>query len=113
MPQTLPLTTHIDESSSMKRTFRVKRVEFGNGYEQVAPDGINSSRDEWSVVYRNLTSAERDTLLNVLNAAQGWDYISWQAPGDAASKKWRINNEYSMSTNGNLWSVTVPLLQVY
>ena len=114
MPVALPLTNLIDQSASMKRSFRVKKAEFGNGYEQVAPDGINPARDEWSIPYVNLTSGERDTVLAALNAVQGWDYLTWLAPGDIDAKKWRMTEQgYSMSSDGNLWTINVNLRQIY
>lgn len=114
MPVAMPLTSFLDQSSSMKRSFRVKKVEFGNGYEQVAPDGINSVHDEWQVAYPNLTVGERDTVLTALNTVQGWDYLTWTAPGDIEQKKWRITDSgYSMQTNGDLWSISLTVKQIY
>ena len=114
MPQALPLTTAISQSSTRKRNYRTIRAQFGNGYAQTAPDGINSVMDTWEVTYENLTDAERSTLVTALDTVQGWDYFTWTAPGDATSKKWKVAGDgWSESTTGNHWTVSFTLEQTY
>jgi len=113
MPTALPLTTLIDQGSSRKRQYRTLRAEFGNGYEQTAPDGINAVRDEWSISYSNLTGAERTTLVTALDTVQGWDVLTWTAPGDVTQKKWKVSEGWSESTNGLHYTVSFTLRQCY
>lgn len=114
MPQALPLTSAISQSSTRSRMYKTIRAEFGNGYALSAPDGINSVKDTWNVTYENLTESERDTVVAALDAVQAWDYLTWQAPGDATSKRWLVHPDgWSESTTGNLWTISFVLEQTY
>ena len=114
MPAALPLTSLISQSSTRRRTYKTLRAQFGNGYAQTAPDGINNVMDVWEVTYENLTQSERDSLITVLDTVQGWDVLTWQAPGDATTKKWRVTPDgWSESTTGTLWTVSFSLEQTY
>lgn len=114
MPTALPLTTMIAETSNRNRAYKTKSAAFGNGYAQVAPDGINNVKDTWSITYENLTSAERTTLLAVLDAVQSWDIITWTAPGDGGSKNWRMTPDgWSEVTDGLHYTISLKLEQCY
>lgn len=114
MPVALPLTTLISQGSTRKRMNRVLSAQFGDGYSQEAPNGINSLVDEWNVVYGNLTSSERTTLLAALDTAGSWDTITWTPPGDTA-KKWKVTKDGWSETPlaGDQWSITFSLRQVF
>ncbi|MGO2345358.1 MAG: phage tail protein [Providencia sp.] len=43
--------TQIQDSPSGEFKHRVKQVEFGDGYKQVAGDGINTETQSWSFTY--------------------------------------------------------------
>ena len=114
MPSAMPLTTKIDQSSTRKRTNRVLSAKFGDGYSQEAPDGTNSQTDEWSVAYSNLSSADRTTVLAVLDAVGGTDYITWTAQGDSSSKKWKVTDGYTESwTSAALSNIRFNIKQIF
>lgn len=110
----LPLTSLISQGSTRKRRNRVLIAQFGDGYDQTAPDGINSIVDEWSITYENLTSSERTTLLAALDSAGSWDTITWTPPGDT-SKKWKVTADgvSEMPMAGDLYTVSFALRQVF
>lgn len=68
--------------ASQTKTFRVLRSSFGNGYEQVAVDGINSQRQEWSIAWQNI---DIDTTLSdiktFLDARGANEAFYWTPPG--------------------------------
>ncbi len=113
MPTALPLTTRIDQSSARERTYRTLTAKFGNGYGQSIPDGINNVVDTWSVSYSDLTQTERDLVMVALDAVRGWDYLTWQAPGDASSKKWKLVSSVKEKTTGHLFNVSFTLEQTF
>jgi phage-related protein len=114
MPSALPLTTFISPESARKRSFKTKRAEFGNGYAQSAPDGINNVKDVWNITYELLTDTNRGTLTSVLNTVQTWDYLTWTAPGDSTSKRWLMTSDgYTEKTSGVYWTVSFTLEQTY
>lgn len=113
MPQALPLTDFISQGSTTKREYKTLSAQFGNGYSQDVPDGINWIRDEWTVQYEFLSPSERDTLVTVLNAVGGWDYVTWTPYGESSSKKFKVKDGFSANTTGTYWNVSFTLRQVY
>ena len=113
MPAALPANLVPSQASTRRRTYKTKRARFGNGYAQSAPDGINSVMDAWTLVFENLTTTERNQLVSILDSIQSWDYLTWQAPGDAGTKRWLLNDGWSESTTGNLWTISFDVEQTY
>jgi len=115
MPASLPLTTFISNASSKLRKHRTLSAQFGDGYSQEAPDGVNYKYDEWNIVYQNLTAGDRNTLWATLDAVGSWDYVNWQAVGDTTSKKWKITTDGITETiqAGNLYTITFKLRQIF
>ena len=115
MPQALPLTTSISQTSTRERKNRVLSAQFGDGYSQHAPDGTNASYDSWNVVYENLTLTNRNTLWTILNAVGSWDYLTWQPPNDSTSKKWKVTADgvSEIQKGGNIFTISFKLKQVF
>lgn len=113
MPYALPYTTKITTDSSRKRTYKVRRASFGNGYSQSAPDGINYVKDSWAISFDLLASTERAALVNILDSIGTWDYFTWQAPGDAASKRWLVTGDWSESLSGLYYKISFNAEQTY
>lgn len=85
MPTALPLTSAISQGFTRRRKNRTLHAQFGDGYSQDAPDGINAQHDEVSITYENLTLAERNTVWGVLDAVGGWDIVTFTPPGQSSS----------------------------
>jgi phage-related protein len=49
----------------------VKRVRFGDGYEQRLSYGLNTQPKKWSLQFSNRTDTERDNILTFLRARGG------------------------------------------
>lgn len=63
---------------------RVRRVRFGDGYEQRQPDGINTKGETWSLAFAGLTDAEADEIDTFLAARNAVEAFDWVTPaGDA------------------------------
>ena len=63
----------------------VRRVAFGDGYEQRLAFGINTQPQVWSLEFRGRTSTEAtaiDAFLRARGAVQAFD---WTPPGGASS----------------------------
>lgn len=113
MPQAMPLDTLITQSSQGGRKYRTIVVQFGDGYSQRAPDGINSKLESWNLVWQNVTTAERATILAAFDAVGGWDHLTWTPPG-GSSTKWRIVEGYTeVAKSGDHWDISVNVEQVF
>lgn len=67
----------------------VRRVQFGDGYEQRLTFGVNQNPKEWSLTWDNITEANSDTIEAFLNAraADGASF-DWTPPDEATAYKW-------------------------
>lgn len=109
----MPETSYISQASNENVEFIVNGIQFGNGYEQVQPDGINNIRSNWNVVWENVTTTQKTTIITALRATNGADYITWTPPGYASAIRFRTTG-YSITTpSGNIWTITAQLKQVF
>ncbi len=113
MPTALPLTDLISQGSTRKRKFRVLKAQFGDGYLQTAPDGVNHQIDQWNLIFANLTLTDRATLWSAIETVGASDYLTWTPPGDTA-KKWKIVSEISESPqSGDIYTISFDVMEVF
>jgi len=86
----LPLTTKITNKSKKSTKNRVLSASFGNGYSQIADDGLNSTIDSWIIVYSPLKDPDLTTLKNFYSTVGVTQYFRWTPIGETVEKKWRI-----------------------
>lgn len=115
MPYLMVLDDKVRISAQRKRTQRVRRAQFGDGYEQTTADGINSFVDAWqNVGWDNLSSTELDTARSMLEGVGGTDYIRWTPPGEVAEKRFKVVDGWTESYQpGGLYSITFDLKEVW
>lgn len=112
----LPVTNKISIESSKSVGFNEISVQFGDGYQQVAPNGTNFKRDTWDITWAPLTVAERTTIETALDANGSWGVFSWTPLGESVSKNFRVTKEgYKRQTLNRsiLTSITCKLVQVF
>lgn len=67
----------------------LRRVQFGDGYEQRLRFGLNQNPKEWSLTWNNITEADADTIEAFLDArADDGASFDWTPPGEATAYKW-------------------------
>lgn len=110
----LPLTNKLSEGTVRQRSYKTLITQFGDGYSQRAPDGLNATRDTWDIVYADLTAANRSSILTFTDAIGNWDFFLWTARGDSTQKKWRITTEIKESCiAGHIYSISFTCEQVF
>lgn len=114
MAVNLPLPDKISQSSQSMTKFRVLSAQFGNGYEQTKPDGINNKVQEWSITWEALIESEKTTVINALNSAGASEILLWTPPGGSASKFRMTTDGYSISYRaGEVYNISCNLKQVF
>lgn len=114
MAQTLPLQNKISQSSAGGTSYKILVTQFGDGYSQRVPDGINYTHRRWTVLYENITAAELTTLNTFVDTVGNGQYFLWQPPGIAVTLKWILDGEVRFTArSGNLYSVSLTANQVY
>lgn len=96
--------------TAVKRSTRVRRVSFGNGYEQVTPDGINADMRSYDLRTRPISNTLAQQIDDAFAALKG-DFFYAQFPQDTAVYRYRLEpNEWTwevIGPNSNVISFSV------
>jgi phage-related protein len=81
--------------ASAEPKIKLFEAEFGDGYTQRSPAGLNHIRETWDLKFELLTAAESASIRAFLNARGGGvEAFLYTPPGEAApvrviAKKWK------------------------
>lgn len=91
---------------------RVRRVQFGDGYEQRLRFGLNTDPKSWRLTFANRTDTERENILTFLEARNGVEYFDWTPPRGSAGKyvcsEWNLD---MLNCNNN--TITATFVEVF
>lgn len=65
----------------------VSKIQLGDGYEIRRQEGINHTRDSWSLGWSNLDPSVAESAYAWLKARKDWKAFSWVNPLDSSTKK--------------------------
>ncbi|MBI5334745.1 MAG: phage tail protein [Burkholderiales bacterium] len=71
---------------------RVKATQFGDGYEQRAPDGLHPVKQVWDVVHDSIDVAVADEIDAFLMDGLGWKTFDWTPPRQATARKFKCTS---------------------
>jgi phage-related protein len=115
MPVAHTFTPPVHPDWGMERNFapRVLKAEFGDGYAQRAADGINNNPVSISATWTNLTTAEKNTILNFFVARKGYQaflyqYVDETSPKAYVCEEWGYTHE-----DAGGYTVTATFVQVF
>lgn len=107
---TFTWTPSVGANLSMRPT--VRRVSFGDGYEQRLGFGINTQTQVWSLEFRGRTSSDAVAIDNFLRARGAVQAFDWTPPGGLPAKF--VCDEWSRSVDEpNIESVRATFKQVF
>ncbi|GGA05548.1 phage tail protein [Dyella caseinilytica] len=92
-------------------TARTRSAQFGDGYKQVVPDGINNLVQSWPLTF----SGPRDMIFQIrdfLRAHKGASSFYWTPPGDVQGL-YRADTWTVQPRGGNAYTLTVILNQAF
>jgi phage-related protein len=109
---TPPRPPHLGTSRQVDQT--VLNADFGDGYEQVTADGLNSFRDSVTMVWNALTVDEADQVETFWRSV-GKATAFWFTPADKeAPSKWRFTDKLQRDDiDGGLQRVSATVRQAY
>lgn len=104
---THPTITFHQSSPGLKRKFRVKETQFGDGYRQRVVDGINSVEDSWQLSLDKTFKSEAKTLKDFLVSRAGLPFW-WTPPRETSASLWTcdITDVSELGDNHETVSVT-------
>jgi phage-related protein len=88
------------EEMGIERRSRIRKVQFGDGYEQLAPDGINTETVTYSIETLPLSDTQATSLNTTLLSRKGNFFFS-KLPDETVIAKYRLDdNRWSWNIQG-------------
>jgi len=92
----------------------VRKVQFGDGYQQRFSLGLNQNPKTWSLTFNNLTETDSDTIEAFLDArAADNASFSWSPPDDNSTYKWICSSWTKTLPYSNLATIETTFTQVF
>lgn len=94
--------------SSGSEAPRVIRAQFGDGYAQSSPDGLNVSPLAFNAMWENMLNADAESIKTFLRAHVGQTFY-YLLPSEVSARKWQASKWSWNYTSGETQSLTVSL----
>ncbi|MDR5756506.1 phage tail protein [Caballeronia sp. LZ035] len=94
--------------------YRVRTVQFGDGYSQAVPDGIHNIADSWPLRFVS-DAGEIKVIREFLDATRGSESFFWTPPLGAKAL-FRIDTQQGVQTRalgGGLYSLSVTFKEAF
>lgn len=77
----------------------VRKIQFGDGYQQRVPEGMNAIAYDWNLRFSNRTVDEIDEIDTFLKARGGYEAFEWTPQREATARificeKWERSPTY-------------------
>jgi phage-related protein len=76
------------EGSQLEEEPRVSTTQFGDGYAQRAPDGINNMPRRWALQFRACGLAQGDEIVAFFRTHGGYKAFDWTPPRETVTAAW-------------------------
>ena len=106
----------ISYASNVVEAARNNTVSFGDGYEQISADGINSMPITLDVVHEHVNDTDLTAILTLLRARRGVSYFLWTptvAGYTASERKFRCDKWQVQPLQYNDTRLTASFRQVF
>lgn len=91
---------------------KLLEAEFGDGYSQPTPHGINHIKKTVALVWSALLLEQRDDIVGFFERMGGSLPFYFQPYGEARMLKWTCK-EWSSQKDGGVWSITATFVQSF
>lgn len=114
MPDTFaPAKAPSLENTQLQLSERTRSAQFGDGYEQTSPDGLNSKVRTWTWNWNFLSTAQADDIETFwLDHGQTVAWL-YQAPWDTVVRKYRITSFARNAVSGTAFSIMMGVKEVF
>lgn len=97
-------------SSPVSQEFRVITTSYGDGYNQRVGDGINLSKETWSLNWSALTTAQASNISDFFDTQQGYNSFAWLNP-KGTTKNYFVMKYTKTPIGFGMWSIAATLEQ--
>lgn len=98
--------------TSQKPVIKLREAEFGDGYTQSSPDGINHIRMTLSLTWDDLTEDQQSEIWNFFIGLGGYLPFYYQPVGETAPRKWTCK-EFGRSKPSGSYKFTAQLVESF
>ncbi len=77
------------EGTQLEEEPNVSLIQFGDGYEQRSPQGLNHSPRRYAMQFRAVGTTEGDTIVAFFRTHGGWKTFDWTPPRETLSAVWK------------------------
>lgn len=98
--------------TSHKPTVNLWEADFGDGYSQPTPKGINHIKRAVSLSWNVLTLDQMQDITGFFERMGGNRPFYYQPFGEACARKWTCK-DWTFTTEGGIWQVTAELVQSF
>ncbi|MGV1754827.1 phage tail protein [Agrobacterium sp. CG674] len=95
-----------------KPTVNLWEAEFGDGYSQSTPKGINHIKKSVSLTWDVLTTEQMEEITGFFERMMGNKPFYYKAFGNTSAVKWTCK-EWEFDTDEGLWSVKATFIQSF
>lgn len=92
---------------------RVTRVQFGDGYEQRVPNGLNTMPAKFNLTFENREEAEKNQIIAFLKARAGVQNFNWTPPGETTPLKFVCRKWADQFVKANRYTISASFEQVF
>ena len=96
--------------TGIKLAIKLLEAEFGDGYSQTLPDGINHIKKTLSLKWDILDDAQVAEIFGFFTTQGGYIPFLYQPVGEAAPIKWRCK-EWTRDRPAAGWTMSATLVQ--
>lgn len=99
--------------SSLNPKVGIRKAEFGDGYSQASPAGINHIKHDASLKWEVLTGDERQAIVGFFEANKGTKPFDYHIPGDAQSRTYTCAQWNSTALVAGLWTMEATFEETF
>lgn len=99
--------------TSRSVTPRVRRNQYGDGYSQRTPDGINTFPRKATLRWNMLSYADAQAIEDFFVGLGGSAPFSYTLPGESTARKWTVVSWERSELDGQLQQVTAQLVEEF
>jgi len=110
---TFPAIAPHDGSSPGELAPRVQRNQFGDGYSQRVPLGINILSHDWTLSYTALSATNWATISAFLEDHSDGEAFYYTPYGESAVRVFTALKWSPIPRQGNVWDVSISLTEEF
>lgn len=104
-------TWRVNKGVSSDISYTTRAVQFGDGYEQIAGEGVNSKNESYSIEWVGLAS-EAKLIMDFFDRHAGYRAFFWTAPLNEVAL-YRCADPKPMDIGGNKYKITGTFKKAY